>query len=337
MQLEEAVSVWREWHRDVAFGAGDEERSLAVLTAMALSPYCDQLIADRAPKPAFCFDANAEGAGKTTAAMLAWTPVFGAVSLTSPPNAEKMLDTLNSVAQSGILYVIFDNWRGKIESQALEAFISAHRWHGRVLGSAKTFDLDKHCLVCITANNAHVGPDMRRRLLFIHLFVEELRTERRRVSRNICQDDILDGRAEILAAFWSFVRHWRDAVFLRGRISQSFPQWSEIVGGVVECVFGHSPVAPAQVERDEILDSFEAFVAKLVEDGRQDEEFKPGELVELARTSGAFPLHVLSDTIDDLTAKEKHQDAIRFGKKCELFLKGGAGGSMFPAVLCGLA
>jgi hypothetical protein len=102
--------------------------------------------------------------------------------------------------------LFLDNWIGKIESGALAAFITANALSARVLGTSYMFDADKHCLVFISANQANVVGEMRRRSVFIDLFVEEARAE----DRPINEGDILEWRGDILAALWALVRSCRD-------------------------------------------------------------------------------------------------------------------------------
>src|SRR5262249_55721866 len=159
--------------------SAEKMRSMSAATAMILAPYVDCMISRFDERPAFIVTGNSEGSGKTTLVRFAVCPVFGAMKITPPPmiDSDKLTELLNSIAQSGATYVVFDNWRGKIENQALEAFVTANQMGGRILGTSYTFDVEKQCIVFITGNQAVIGPDMRRRSMFVQLFVEEAKSE----------------------------------------------------------------------------------------------------------------------------------------------------------------
>jgi hypothetical protein len=282
-------------------------------------------------RPAFIVTANSDGAGKTMLVRMAICPVFGPAKLTPPPHvdSDKLTELLNSIAQSGAPYVVFDNWRGKIENAALEAFVTANQMGGRILGTSYTFDVEKQCLVFITGNQAIIGSDMRRRSIFIQLFVEEAKSEDRHVAEPINERLILSRRANILAASWAYVRAWRDAGCPAGeRRHLSFPEWGYMMGGILEAAspadidspLYPSPLAPPANEMDSRLDSFRKIIESAFSQSVDDVSeiyFKPSELLELARSVGAFPWF-LSDE-EPGNDKEKRIERAAFARQCEYF------------------
>src|SRR5262249_23261703 len=107
---------------------------------MLLTPFCDQLLNDRDLRPAFIVTANCSGAGKSLLVTMALAPVYGNVSISGPPAADKIQETLSAAVRDGKPYLFFDNWKLKISDPLLEAFLSASRLTGRTLGQASTFD-----------------------------------------------------------------------------------------------------------------------------------------------------------------------------------------------------
>lgn len=321
ISIEAATGVIDKWFADVAFHPDDSSRSKSATLAMMLAPFCDCLLSDFAPRPCFIVTANTEGAGKTFLVTLSLAPVFGPVKLTPPPtmrSADKLTELLNSIAQSGAPYLALDNWKGKIEHSGLEAFLSANAWAGRVLGTSYTFETARRCLVYITSNQAFVGGDMRRRGLFVTLFVAEARAEDRRINTPLSEEDILAGRPEILGALWSFVRHWRDAGCAPGHTNTSFPEWGKTIGGVIESAGLESPLLPPPMHLDERLASFTMIVeavCKLMLSGSNSVSYKPSELLEVAREAGAFTWFIGVEVPEDKAGQRS--EAIAFGKQCE--------------------
>jgi hypothetical protein len=330
MSIAGAVAVFQKWFQDAAFKPNDRHRSESVAMAMMLAPFCDCMFSGKTQRPAFIVSANTEGAGKTTLVMMAIATVFGPTKLTAPPdsaNKDKLTELLNAVVQAGWPYVVFDNWRGKIENPALEAFITASVVGGRILCTSNTFEAEKQCLVFITANDASVGGDMRRRALFVDLFVQEARAEDRKIGREISEKDILEGRGEILAALWAYVRNWVDNGSKDGeRKHQAFPEWGRVIGGILEEIGYPSPLLPPPESMDPRLESFFRIAASACQEmGEATELFvSPSELLETGRKVGAFPWF-LSDTADSLSDKEKRSERSAFARQCDHFK-----GRVFP-------
>jgi hypothetical protein len=244
------------------------------------------------------------------------------VKLTPPPACkaeDKLAELLNSVVQSGAPYLVFDNWIGKIESGALAAFITANAVTARVLGTSYMFDAEKNCLVFISANQANVVGEMRRRSIFIDLFVEEAKAEDRKIEHPIDEGDILEARADILASLWALVRDWRDnGRRIGSERHSSFDEWGTTVGGILENAGYVSPLLPPPLALDERLDSFMKVVKAATSSMIGDEVFvRPAELLELARSAGAFPWFLNEEAPDSADGRAKRSEQQSFAKQCE--------------------
>ena len=322
MTLEQAKAVFDEWMIDFPWPTNEAEaaRSRAVALAAMFAPYLDLMLAPREPRPAFIFSANSEGAGKTLLCRLAVCPVFGPMKITAPPEgseSEELTKALNAAAINGEPYLVFDNWRGEIKSSSLEAFITANVWAGRVLGASRNFEVEKSCLIYVTANTARVNADMRRRCLQLSLHVREAKIEERRYSRAISEEDILSARPQLLGALWAFVKHWDAQGRTPGSVNHSsFPRWSAQVGGIVQLVTGIHPCTLPMVSADDTLVDMEKLVGAVMVDETQPVlEFRPAELMAKSREMGLFAW-VLDETPPDEERQDKQvrRERSAFGK-----------------------
>ena len=308
--------------KDTAFKKCDRDRSLAVTLAMMLAPFCDSLFGRFACRPSFIVQANQEGAGKTTLIRIALAPIFGPVKLTPPPAhkaEDKLVELLNSVVQSGAPYLVFDNWVGKVDSGALAAFITANALSARVLGTSYMFDAERNCLVFISAIRANVAGEMRRRSLFIDLFVEEAKAEDRKIDRPIDEGDILAVRGDILASLWALVRHWRDSGRTPGtQRHASFDEWGKIIGGILESAGYVSPLLPPLLALDERLQSITQVVRAAMDRMLTDQLImEPPDLLQMAREAGAFSW--ILDEEPPTADKEKRSERRLFFFNCDQF------------------
>jgi hypothetical protein len=232
--LAEAVKTIDSLLSEFIFADGERSKSVAV--AMLLSLYAGHLIPQKANRPCFTVTKNAEGAGAGTLVALAVAPVSGEVMFgTKADSEEELKKTLLTAVREAQLVVILDNEKSKLESKALESFLSASDYKGRRLGVNENIVGPNLATVFATMNGGTVSPDMRRRSLFVELRLDVERAEDREFKRRLTTPVILSLRPAILGALWSLVRHWDS----KGRPTASrnnpaFPEWADVAGGIVE-------------------------------------------------------------------------------------------------------
>jgi hypothetical protein len=320
LPLMEAVKVLKGWMEEFPWPEDSADLCRAVVYASMLGVFCDTLLDSMDQRPMFIYTANAPGSGKTLLARLAIAPVFGPVKITPPPDkkgGDEIMKSLLAIAQAGDPYVLFDNWRGIVQNTALEGFVTANVFGGRILGTPKNFKVKKQCLVFITGNDAIVNEDNRRRSLFVELFMKEARAEDRKITNEFAEKHILARRGEILAALWALVRHW-DAKD-RPRASKthgSFPEWGHVIGGMVEAAGGVCPLERVKLMSggDTVLDEFDALVASA---GAFKDHWEPHELLGRARSMGLFAWF-LSDS-EPTADKEARYERAKFASICHKF------------------
>jgi len=290
------------------FCFADKARSKAVTVAGMLTPYTIGLLPKEALRPVFVYLANAEGAGKTMLAKCAISPVHGLVDTEGGPKeqAEITKELLTAVIE-GRSYTLLDNCKGHLDSGQLEAFVTSVRWKGRILGVSKSFCGENHVTVFITGNGCTVSPDIRRRALFVELFMEQERAEDRKFKRILDDSALLVMRSDILAALWAFVREWDLAGRPKpSRAHSSFPRWAEIIAGIVEFAGYGCPLESPEIQSAADVDGADMRELVKLFAGGQPKNFD--EVVCTAREHGLFERLIGTD--HDLKPGEKS----RFGK-----------------------
>ena len=270
------------------FPFADSQRSLAVSVAAMLSMFCGGLLPKGCLRPVFVYVANAEGAGKTMLATCAIHPVHGSANANTKPDTEGEWQKLAlATVREGLGYLLVDNVKGHFSSPTLEAFATAPEWTGRLLSFNKTFTGENNVTVFVTGNGATVSPDIRRRALFVELFMEQERAEDRVFKRTMDFHELTRLRPVILSALWGIVRAWNEAGRPEpSRKHASFPRWAEVVGGIVEHAGFGCPLETAQIANaaDVDLDDMRALAAAMDPNDRMTFD----EVVSLCRDRGLF-------------------------------------------------
>ena len=308
MPLEEAVAFLKGLLKDFPFA--DADKSLAVVIAAMLTLFCLGLMPPRTLLPVILYLANWPGAGKGLLAQLATIPVLGATPTgVNPKNESEMRKHLFAAAKDGREVILLDNMTGPFVSAALEAFVTASKVAGRVLGTSVTLEVRKNTLVLVTGNHVTLGKDMARRVVTAELYLDDDPGERP-IGDRLDEHRILELRPDILAALYALVRDWTDAGKpAASTINPNFEAWSRIVGGIVaHAGFGAitSTAAPVNAPDPDALDM--ATLAEKLHAERQAAAVTFPELVALARANGLFKSVLVADE------KQSRQANTAFGR-----------------------
>jgi hypothetical protein len=142
--------------------------------------------------------------------------------------------------------------------------------------------------------------------------MKESRPEDRPIKSPLDDDKLIEKRPEILGELWAFVRHWDSKSRPKPKyVNQSFPNWSEIVGGILEaCCYDipkPSPIGGSGGDR-ELLE-----MEQLVETLVPDTEYTFADLVAKSQEHRLFEW-IIGDS-NDLEQKER----TRFGMLLKRF------------------
>jgi hypothetical protein len=186
--------------------------------------------------------------------------------------------------------LFFDNTKKHVASEALEGFLTAQDYEGRILSKSQSFRGENNAVVFITGNGCTVSPDMRRRSLFCELFLEAERAEDRVFRNNLEVPTLLERRSEILTALWALIQDWHEAMRPKpSRSNSSFPDWAEIIGGIVEHSGFGCPLETPQIEAAADQDGADMrALVKVMADGAKLKAIEFSEVVDTARGAGLF-------------------------------------------------
>ena len=283
----------------------DGGRSKAVHLAAMLTVFAGAIMPPDSTRPVFFYMANAEGSGKTTLAQLACMPYRLIPVETAPRNEEEWQKKLLSLVMSGRRLLLLDNLKGHLNSEAFEAYTTSAHFTGRILGGNKEFTGEAGATVLITGNGLTMTPDLRRRSLFVELFLKELRAEDRSFKRTLDTHAISAMRKEVLCALCGLVAEWNTAGRPPASIqNSSFPRWTETIAGIVEFAGYGCPTAPAEIEG--MGDTDTADFLSLILEMEAGRHYEFSEVSEIAIEKGLF---------DRITSDVDPQDASKLSRK----------------------
>jgi hypothetical protein len=290
MTLDEAKTVLDGLFSEFCF-KDDGGLSKAVAFSGMLTLYAYGLLPNGALVPCFIILANAEGAGKTLVVKVIVVPILGKFEAgVKPGNEEELRKALLGVVMQGRNCIILDNLKEHLDSPSLEAFLTSTNWTDRILGSNKNFSGEKNTVVFATGNACTVSPDMRRRSLFVTLFMREERAEARQFNCSLDVSYLLEKRADILNAQWTLINAWNAAGRPPGsKTHSSFPEWTKTIAAIIEHAGYPSPAEIPAVDCSADRDGND--MRKLVNALAPNtliKKFKFQELVAFAQEAGAF-------------------------------------------------
>jgi len=305
MPLAEAVKILDDLLSEFPFA--DAGRSKSVQLAYMLTVFAHGLLPKKTVRPCFIIIANAEGAGKTLLGKIGVIVVLGRDTVQPlSGDEEEIRKRLLASVMAGDPVVFLDNLKGHLSSPSLEAFLTSDTWQDRVLGKSQSFSGEKLSTTVITGNGLGVSPDMRRRSLFVELFLQDLKAELRTLKRPLEVDDLFKMRPQILAALWAMVREWDKAGRPRPKNTHaSFIKWSHVIGGILEFAGYQSPTLPPDLRNggDTVTKDFEELAKHMGTPGEgspADGKYDFMDVVRLCVSKGWFEF-MLVDVKDPKT------------------------------------
>ncbi len=323
LTLEEARRHYMELVKEFPFGDYKEDteanraagtvgksRSMSVHLANMISMFGQGLLNELNKRLHFVYTANAQRSGKTLLAQAAVVPIFGPAKTKSLPKDDAELrKMLATAAFQNAPYFFLDDLEGKLNSTALNAFMTSSTYSDRMFNAQEDRDARKQTVVIITGNNLGLSTDIANRTLRCQLYTDEFNAQARTIRREIDEEYLArpEVRRDLLSALWCFVRSWDEAGRptgrkLGGRVLKGFEPWCDTFGGIVIAAGFSDPMEAPPADDwsgDTESSDMDTLVGVLVKgmDEHQD------------KTSGApDPLKKATYTFDDLIEASLEND-----------------------------
>jgi len=321
---------------------GDEEkkairlcpRTLAACATSMMATFVDGLIPAKTLRCGFFFTANMQGSGKSLLGKMATAPFHGRTAvLTVSRNDDTLRSSVDAALLSGQSSLFFDNVKGHLDNQVIEALMTATFWTGRMMHTQRFFTVKNETTIYISGNNATVSSDLNRRFVWVNLQSETLDISERQHAVEIDDGWLVEAknRSDILSALWALVRNWDALGRPAGETSvASFKSWCDVVGGVM-CAAARvsddawaNPLVQPEMENagDKETRHLKRLVQLLVDDARKtigfkggNMEFEPVELMTIVMENGLFdwfmPELAEGKEVNDVL---KQPERVRLGK-----------------------
>ena len=280
--------------------------------------------------PLWIFDGNREGCGKDTCADLTHVAYTGRSIVCAPLSKEcddEMRKRITSALMAGSRFFHLANMKGHVRYASLEAATdNSGVWEDRRLGVSETLTLPNETEFSFSANNATWEPDIERRCRRIRLrfTAEEINSHRYRYPD--IKGWVRQHRAELLSAVAALVNEWvRQGCPPGPSPFTSFPEWGQVVGGILHCAGLPDPCLPhedSQSSGDQSTRAMREFY-QLAFDHFGDALIRKPDFQQFVNQTEE--VHELFDWIDFAA----RQGQTRFGKLIVKFDKRELGGITF--------
>jgi DNA polymerase-1 len=306
-----------------------DEQSRVHALARFITPFCRGLMGWRRT-PLWIYDGNREGCGKDTCADLTHIAYTGRSIICAPLSKEcddEMRKRITSALMAGSRFFHLANMKGHVRYASLEAATdNSGVWEDRRLGVSETLTLPNETEYSFSANNATWEPDIERRCRRIRLRFTPDDINGHRYRHLDIKGWVRRHRAELLSAIAALVCEW----VRQGRPPgpspfTSFPEWGQVVGGILHCAGLPDPCRPhedSQSSGDQATKAMRDFFV-LAFDHFGDREVLKKEFQEFVQQNEG--VHELFDWID--FAARRGQTT--FGKLVVKFDKRELGGITF--------
>jgi hypothetical protein len=225
-----------------------DEQSRVHALARFITPFCRGLMGWRRT-PLWIYDGNREGCGKDTCADLTHIAYTGRSIICAPLSKEcddEMRKRITSALMAGSRFFHLANMKGHVRYASLEAATdNSGVWEDRRLGASETLTLPNETEYSFSANNATWEPDIERRCRRIRLRFTPDDINGHRYRHVDIKGWVRRHRSELLSAIAALVSEWVRRGCPPGPSPfTSFPEWGQVVGGILHCAGLPDPCMP---------------------------------------------------------------------------------------------
>ena len=248
MSLEEGKKLINRLHKDFPF-TSEQSRHHAI--ARLLTPFARSFLGWTTRVPLWYYCANRPRAGKDYLAAIPLLVMEGYAFEDLPigKEAEETGKRIMAAARAGRRFMHFSNCQVYLQNEYLIQAITNPVISGRRLGSndaSSDLTVPNEMEFSISANiGLAYREDVEPRMRQIELAYFEENPNGRRFTNKYLHKEIKNSRAEILSALNAIVVNWARKGFPKGKTAfSSYPEWAEIVGGMMAAAELGDPCLP---------------------------------------------------------------------------------------------
>lgn len=240
LELEEAKSIIDDIYSEFCFKE-DVDKIIAI--SHIITPMCRGIFSEQTVRtPPFFYTANRERAGKDYCAGIV-SILYEGNPTEYPPistnnkfsdSSEELRKKFTSAVLGGQRLMHFANNKGKIDNAFFEQVTTAQNPRDRILGKNKEVILPNEMDFSLSANiPIRYTPDFWHRIRRIRLFYGKEDINKRQFKRTDLHRYIKENRGKIASAIYTLIKNWFDNERPNGSTFTSFPEWGNIVGGIM--------------------------------------------------------------------------------------------------------
>lgn len=306
----------------------DRSRALAALITPALVH--GGLLGGRAPVDLSEADQSQTGKGyrnKLTAAV--YRQVVSPVTQKAR-GVGSLEESFNARLIGGACFPAFDNIRGKVDSPAIESFLTEDRYSARVPYSGDVEIDPRRIVLMLTSNKAEVTRDLANRSSVVRLLKRGETFQYSIYPEGDILDHVRANQPRYLAAVFSIIREWHRRGAQRttdGR--HDFRRWAQVLDWIVQHLLGAAPLLDGHSETRErmtnpTLNWLRDVALAVVRRGRLNEWLRAHDLLDIIGDAGDVEIPgVPADVnLDDDTDRMKAMRGI--GRRMSQGFKGAA-------------
>jgi hypothetical protein len=239
-------------------------------------------------------------------------------------------ESFNSRLIDGACFIALDNIRGKIDSPAIESFLTEDRYSARVPYSGDVEIDPRRIGLMLTSNKAEVTRDLANRSSVVRI----LKRDEGHQFATFPEGDILDHvrahQPKYLAAVFAILREWHRRGCPRTRDGRhDFRRWAQSLDWIVQNLLGCAPLLDGHSETRErmtnpTLNWLRDVALAVAQAGRLDEWLRAHDLLNILHDSGDVEIpgaDAETDPEDDNSRRKLMQ---RVGRRIGQCFKGAA-------------
>ena len=326
--LVEARDLLNELVADFKFPtAADRARALAAFITPAL--VLGGLLRGRAPVDLAEADASQSGKGfRVKLKSAVFNETCRTVTQKPSGGVGGLEESFNAALIRGASFVCLDNLRGRLDSPAIESFLTEDHYTARAAYSENT-DIDpRRVVLMITSNKADVTPDLANRSVCCRILKQPEGYAFRRYPEGDILDHVRANQTRFLGAVFAVVRAWHEAGRPRtDEARHDFRAWAQTLDWMTRNLLQAGPLLDGHRETqlrmtNPVLNWLRDVALVVIQSGQGSVWLRAGDLVDLLAESPVevpgLPEH--GDPSDPDTRKAAQQGV---GRKLGLCFKSG--------------